>query len=252
MIDLLRKTLAPANLKPQYLDLLLTRIDLYEDAFTSASYDLKRNYEIYELLGDASANKFLVWYFHRRFPQLNCPAGVKVLARLKINYASKRSFAQIADRLGFWPYVRASDEQRKTAKKKLLEDVFEAFIGVTESIVDDRFEVGVGFSVINDVLTSIFDKMPISLRYEDLYDAKTRLKELFDANSHLGQLTYDDKTKGTVSTIYRTSTDGVKIKLADGHGLSKADRQQDASKKALEYLETEGYSRKINYDLFCE
>lgn len=249
LIDLLRKVLTRANLKPQYLNLLLSRVDLYQHAFTSESYDAKYNYEIYELLGDASVNKFLVWYFYRRFPQLHCSGSVKVLSRLKINYASKVILSQIADKLGFWPYIRATNDEREKAKKSLLEDVFEAFIGLTELIVDEYFAVGVGYVVVNDILTSILDTMPISLQFEDLYDAKTRLKELFDANRQLGKLVYDDFQTTTV--LYQI-VDGIKKKMAESYGAQKAGRHQEVSKTVLESLAKQGISRTVNYNLFCE
>lgn len=250
LIELIKRTLGPAKLKPQYLNLLLSRMDLYQVAFTSSSYDAINNYEIYELLGDSTYNKFLVWYFYRRFPQFNCISGVKMLARLKINYASKRTLAQIADRLGFWQYILASDDQKSKGKKSLLEDVFEAFLGLTELIIDEQFVVGVGFVVVNDILTSIFDDMSISLEYEDLFDAKTRLKELFDSNTQLGKLLYENI--GGSSVIFRITSDGKKIQLGEGGGFLKADREQNASKMALEELRRQGVIQKVNYNLICE
>lgn len=253
MLALLRKTIAPAQLKPQYENVILSRVDMYEQAFTSSTVDPVHNYEIYEHLGDASANKFLAWYFYRRFPQLNCPKGVKVLARLKINYASKRSFFKIAEKLGFWPFIRASSAEKEINRKSLLEDVLEAFIGLTEMLLDEYFIVGVGFAVVYDILKSIFDEMYISLKYEDLVDPKSRLKELFDANPQLGTIVYKHSRQYTA--VFVKTLAGVQTKIGEAHGSDKKDRQQDAAKMGLEKLKLEGVVPKDenqDYNLICE
>lgn len=196
--EVVKKVLAKGKLKQGDIDRLVDRnIHIYTQAFTSAGYDPEFNYEELEQKGDASANNFLVWYFYNRFPQLNCPAGVAVVARLKIVYASKNSFQEIAEKLGFWPYINATQYERDTKRKSLLEDVFEAFIGATQQILDDDHELGFGFTIICRILKGIFDEIHISLDYEDLYDAKTRLKEYFDANQNIGKLEskYDPQTR---------------------------------------------------------
>lgn len=207
--DVIKKVLAKGRLRRNDIDRLVDRnIDIYTQAFTSAGSNPEFNYEELEQKGDASANAFLVWYFYDRFPQLNCPAGVAVVARLKIVYASKNSFQEIAEKLGFWPYINATPHERDTKKKSLLEDVFEAFVGATQQILDNEHELGFGFTVVCRILKGIFDEIKISLEYEDLYDAKTRLKEYFDANQHLGKLDskYDPQTRTVTLSISERST----------------------------------------------
>ena len=89
--------------------------------------------------------------------------------------------------LNFWPFISAAIEgternqkYRNRNKKDLLEDVLEAFIGCTEYLLDEAFRPGVGYGIVYDILESIFNELPMSLEYEDLYDAKTRLKETTD------------------------------------------------------------------------
>lgn len=244
---LINSLIIKGQLAPKYNNVLLDNILLYQQAFTSASYDEHDNYEMYEQLGDATANKFLVWYFYRRFPQLANPKGIKIVARLKTNYSSKNAFAKIAESIGFWPHIRASPQQKEIDKKSLLEDVFEAFIGVTETILDNFFQVGVGYAIVQRILTAIFDTIDISLRYEDLYDAKSRLKELFDINKQLGVLLYEYKPKE--ATIYRLK-DGKKIFMATGAGNLKSDAQQVAAQKTLDLLAKQGYVRIVDYSMF--
>lgn len=246
MNEVITRVLSLAKLKPEYVDILLAHESEYEKAFTAKSYDMEENYEIYELLGDGIANSFLSWYFIRRFPNLDCADGLKILARLKINYASKRSFSEIAESFGFWEYIRASDEQKLTYKSSLLEDVFEAFIGVTVSILDNEFMVGVGYGIAYAILEAIFNRLNISLEYEDLYDPKTRLKEVFDsARGAFGNLVYEDQARS--SSVFRVQN-GKKIFMGEGRELpQKIDRQQEAARQALKLFATEeGFRKRIH------
>lgn len=172
-----------ANVKNKYIKSFLDEdtMKLYNQAFTHISFDPETNYEMFELLGDITANKILVWYFYRRFPQLNHPLGVKVIARLRINYGAKVTFSSLAENLGFWKFISASVPIRETKKKSLLEDTFEAFIGLTENVINTKMEAAIGETVCYTFVSSVLDKISVSLKYEDLFDAKTRLKEIFDS-----------------------------------------------------------------------
>jgi dsRNA-specific ribonuclease len=221
----------------------------YASAFTSELVDENNNYQICELLGDLSANKFIGYYILERFPQLNCSEGVKVVARLRINYGSKNCFYKIADDLGFWDFISATNEKRYRQKKSLLEDVLEAFLGTTESLMDNK-KMGLGYAVVYKILKGIFDEIEISLKYEDLYDAKTRLKELFDmCGEKLGSLVYEEK-KGDTETlvssfVYRVDKESrKKVLIGTGSASLKADAQQNGAMLALENLAKQGYVKK--------
>ena len=261
---LIMNVLKKGNLKTKYIDILTSKESMkeYASAFTSELIDENNNYQVYEQLGDLSGNKFIVWYIYKRFPQLKCSKGVKVAARLRINYGSKQSFYKIAEDLGFWDFISAPNDLRQRKKKPLLEDVFEAFLGVTEYLLDSNTKVGVGYAAVYSILTAIFDTMKISIDYKDLYDAKTRLKELFDMfGANIGLLQYEE-TKDeliTTSTVYRLEgatyevrRDGSintkkivnvrrKIPIGIGSASLKCDAQQIAASKALETMKRQGF-----------
>jgi dsRNA-specific ribonuclease len=244
ILNLLKK----GKISQKYIDILTSKesMKIYDSAFTSELVDEVNNYQVYEQLGDLSGNKFIVYYIYNRFPHLKCAEGVKVVARLRINYGSKNSFCSIAEQYGFWDYISATNETRQRRKKPLLEDVFEAFLGATELILDSHTSVGVGYACVHRILEAIFDDIDISLKYEDLYDGKTRLKELFDmSGDKLGNLVYDDIKEDnlTKSKVYRVK-DGSKIFLGEGVASLKPDAQQTASAVALSTLKSQGHFKK--------
>ena len=239
---LITEVLSRAKITPKYIDILTQKknMKLYVQAFTASSANNEKNYEIFEQLGDITANKFIVWYTYRRFPQLFCPEGVKVVARLRINYGSKQTFFEIAEKLGFWNWVSASVEERSTKKKSLLEDVMESFCGVTEFILDNETRQGVGNSIVYDILKNIFDNIDMSLKYEDLYDSKTIIKQFFDNNKRIGTWKYtSERNDKLVNAIIWNIPNGKQTDktywkvLGKGTASIKKDAEQRAAKNAI-------------------
>ena len=178
--------LSLGGLKAQYIELLLSpaNMEIYNKVFTSASADPNNNYENFELIGDVTINKFLIWYFRRRF-RLTSPESVNILSRIKIMYGSKDEFSDIVEKLKFgnlemFDFIRASLFERNKMKKKLYEDCYEASIGATELIIDENIKIGVGYAIVYNILENIYKTVVISFKHEDLKDPITRLKEILD------------------------------------------------------------------------
>jgi len=240
----------------------------YTCAFTPEAVDPHCNYEFYEILGDASLNKSVTWYFQDRYPQLRCARGVRYLARLKINTVAKDQLSRWTCLLGLAPFVRwehaedekcASDETVSasasawtTHQMSVLEDVFEAMLGVTELRVDalagDR---GPGYRAVYSLVARLLDPVPFELTYEALWDAKTRLKELFDAHPRW-RLKYAATQRGPeaspsgfavdVSMVRETDTKSRPHSVAIGSSPPgqtfgrRIDAEQAAAERALETL----------------
>lgn len=263
--EFLRRVFTFSKLDDRYIHILTDNIDMYKLAFVSPMFDPQNNYELYEKLGDATANEAIVWYFYTIFPQLHCPMGVKVIASLKNLYGSTEYFSKFAETLGFWPYVKALDEEKKSREKrqKLLEDVFEAFLGVTKLIFLHKFGFyGVGNEIVYGIIKSLLDEYTISLEEEDLYDAKTRLKEFFDKSlvrQKFGRVEYkfmDNENEDIRVTKLFFVKDGVRTHISTGVGISKVAQEKDAAKYAIKYLKEtlkkEGYEFEKRGKLFCE
>lgn len=248
--------LQKGKVKQKYIDELLSdsNMRIYSIIFTDKTADPINNYEYYETLGDSTANNCIVWYLSRRFPQIFGAKCVKILARLKINYVSKTTFSSIAQTFNFWKFISASEAERASKMKPLLENVFEGFFGATQLILDNKFGIGSGYAICYNIIKHIYDDIPISLKYEDLFDAKTRLKELFDSEkikSSLGPLIYDN-VKITDNLNETTVKAGSQI-LGKGTASLKTNAEQIASENALNHLATKGIFKPVpeEYKTFC-
>jgi dsRNA-specific ribonuclease len=276
---MIMRLLQRGKLKPKYIEKLTDQkgMEAYGHAFTARTADAINNYERFEQIGDVTANKFIVWYAYRRFPQLDCTDGVKVVARLRINYGAKQFFGPLGEQLGFWPFISAAEEgvernqyYRNRNKKDLLEDCVESFVGCTEYLLDKAFRPGVGYGIVYDILANIFDDIHMSLKYEDLYDAKTRLKETFDAYKELGGWYFHDTREDVEdgytmanAVLYQMPPEGPQqplkkkigpgrkdfellpyrewVQIGTGIASKKGDAQQKAAEQGIKTLRRMGF-----------
>ena len=264
--NLIRSLLKMSEIKTKYINILTDEksMQVYSLVFTHKSADPVNNYEFYEILGDATLNKIIPWYIIRRFPQLKNPEYVTIIARLKINLASKKSFSTIASKMGLWEYISADTIIRTSEMKKTLEDVFEAFFGATELLIEERCAIecgieqktiqGIGAIATSTLGAKLFDEERINLAYNELVDAKTRLKELTDAKNKKEM--FNDKQKSILSSLkYESVKNGLltttKIFINDtciiGTGVAslKPDSEQIAAENALSSLRNMGIYREV-------
>ncbi len=202
-------------------------------------------YEAYEQIGDSIIKVFMTTYFYRRFPRLwNNNYGVKIVARLIIKYGSKDVLASFADHYGFLPYIQfgANTETLSDSRRmSIMEDVFEAFIGATAVIVDYQYgAVGVGLIISLQILEKVFNAIDVPLTFEQLFDAKTRLKEMVDVFRF--EIQYVAQKQGAATRV-----DVVWDKTIIGTATSaiKARAEQQAAEMALAHLNMLGYAKDI-------
>lgn len=248
----LRGLFARAQLDPTHQTLLLKHHKTFAHAFTHPLADSTANYEAFEFMGDATVNKCIVWSLVRRFPFLREQYGVKVLARLKINLVSQRVFASIAERCHFAQFITAPKDEFVRHREKIMEDVFEAFFGCTEFLLDEHVRLGAGHDACYALIDVLLREESISLHYKDLFDSKTRLKELCDCfRDTLGKITYTATTvQGEDRCAYkvlvvRTAPSGTHTELAHATHPLKIEAEKEAAEIALTALAHEGFAKEI-------
>lgn len=247
--QMIRSTIERSNLKSEYVDKLLASPEareMYNCVFTHISADAEKNYEWLEILGDATLNKCVVWYISKRFPQLKCPEGVKIIARLKINLISKKTFAELATNLNWWTFVTADEDVKQTKKKKLMEDIFEAFFGATEYLIDSIVYPGSGYAICYRIAASLFNELEICLRYESLYDPITRLKEVFDFFKNIGTFEFvNERRNGHQHVTLFQVLGNQRIPIGFGIASLLDDAKQRACDRGLGHLKSRGIDKPV-------
>jgi len=188
------------KVKDDHIKLFLSDKNMIElkSAFTHPSYDPVHNFEMYELLGDGTVNEFVPYYIRDRFPRI---VSVKWLTRIKHNLVSKKQLAIFARKEGLEDHILYGEEiaalkikapkdlsQYKSSKGKskdyisVLEDVMEAYLGCLVTIIQNSGKThGVAVQICHNILKSFFDVEEITLEYDKVFDAISRLKELYES-----------------------------------------------------------------------
>lgn len=233
----------------------------YDIAFTHPSSNSENCYEYYEFIGDSVVNKCVMHFLARKFCKLRSKRSIKILARIKVNYVSKKWLAHFSEILQFGKFITI-DSKINHANKSVLEDIFESFIGVTEELIDKKYGICTGYYFCQKIIDVILSHFDISVQYNDLFDAKTRLKELFDAIK-LQQPSYvvldHIKTSEHAGSHFniqcKISYQGNVIVLGTGSGMQKKEAEEHASERALTFLSKEFHTERkmifngIDYDM---
>lgn len=167
----------------------------FEISFTHKSFNPDENYELIELIGDSIVNACIIKYIRIWDPKI---ISVKILTRLHHNLRSKDTFYKFAEKCNFFKFIKLDEELKNKYEsmtntyrasnsdyKSLLEDTFEAFIGTVDKLLDE-IEFGKGNLICYQIIKSFLDEIKISLDYKDIFDAKTRFKEVCDNQKWIG------------------------------------------------------------------
>ena len=243
-------------------------LDIYQNAFVHKSYSLTKNKpeeivpkpegafelmetdnERMEFLGDSILSSVITTYLFQRFTKTAHHEGF--LTQLRTKLVNGEALGYFASELGFGEYIIMSRhiEDKCNGRKsfKLLEDVFEAFIGAIyldfndTEIPDNQFNSGIGYYICELFITNIIEE---KVNFEDIIYSNTNYKE---------QLIRFYHTKYQVSPVFKLVSSGQEehvhnfvTHIIDGHehalsgtivgigeGRTKKKSEQNAAKNAL-------------------
>ena len=125
-----------SKMKDKYIKLILDEnISSYRELFSKTE-----KYKVYKMLGLTTLKKFLAWYifnFHPSdFDKLN---EIYKDNKVFINFLINNSFKDYSDN----------------------DDIFYIYLGYTEELIDKKTKVGVGYGIISNFLTKVYDKFYI-------------------------------------------------------------------------------------------
>ena len=200
--------------------------NLYRTAFIHPSYSKKNNYQKLEFIGDSILNSIIAILAYHIHPELD----EGHLTRLRSSLVNTIFLNKIALKYNFNNYIKfgASFKDDITKSPKILEDVFEAFIGAV--YLDNNFDFT--FKLIKN----IFNNYIINFNYEHSIDFKSKLQELFQSKNHnINELNYKLMKRSFLNKkpYFKVSLFRKNIILGSGSGSSKKKAEQEAAKNAL-------------------
>jgi len=251
-------------------------INLYRNAFVHRSYCTMKNddfqsgnekcpsnclplqempYERLEFLGDAILGMIVTRYLYERYPDQN----EGFLSRIRTKIVNGKMLGFLADKIGFPPYAILSkqiEESQGRNNYKIMEDIFEAFIGALYIDFNDDYVSqpgssepipilnklmplsGVGYYVAEQWIVSI---METHLDFTELICTKTNYKDMLvrymQHTFQMAPLFYE------MSVEIRQNQKQFRYCVKDRHGVvlgtaigaSKKDAENNAAKVALDY-----------------
>jgi ribonuclease III len=219
----IKKILKKFNIRPRNLE-------IYQLAFTHTSFNKENNqvgtdYQRLEFMGDAIISLVVAELVFRLHPDWDQGQMSKTRAKL----VQTEMLASIASKYHLADYVivgTSITKEKVANSKKILEDIFEAFIG---AVYIDQ-----GFKVTNRLLSKVFYQMVNNIEIDTLTDYKTQLQEQMQAD-YRESVTYQvvSETGPAHNKRFKVTVKYNDTILGTGFGSSKKTAEQNAAQQAL-------------------
>ncbi|WP_027122024.1 ribonuclease III [[Mycoplasma] imitans] len=219
------------NYEAKDLELLLKKfkivtnnIGLYEEALTHNSYSnemkLKYNYQRLEFLGDAIINKVVAEYL---FNHSDSSEGEMTKDRIKI--IQSKTLIKAASQLELINYIRVGEGLKIVPlSPKILEDIFESFIG---AMYLDQGEYAVR-KVLNDTIIGYYQKGQLT----ENTDYKSIFQEIIHSTG-LNMKIHYDKNYDHNSNLYSVNLYAGGIMYGQGKDVNTHKAEVKAAKDAI-------------------
>lgn len=259
----------PSNLLPQGSDIRsffdahglkdvpIHNLNLYRNAFVHRSYCTMKNqdfdqgnskcppgclplqemsYERLEFIGDAILGMVTACYLYQRYPDQN----EGFLSKMRTKLVNGRMLGYLSDKIGFPKFVLLSKQVEDVQGRnnyKIMEDVFEAFIGAI--YVDNEDDTAKAYGIAEVWITTIFEKY---LDFAELIQSKTNYKDMLSTYMyHTHQDTprfyeVNVQNENNVKMFTYSVKDKAGVVLGNGKGMSKKEAENNAAREALAYF----------------
>ena len=199
--------------------------DFYKIAFTHPSVNFNKkdapNYQKLEFIGDAILGCIIAILSYKLQPKMK----EGHLSRLKSSLVDTKNLSRLALKYNFQDYIKVGSNFNSdiSKSKKILEDVFEAFIGAVYLDND--------FNYVFNLVNKIFKNEIINFVYEKSIDFKTKIQEIIQAKDHSTTLEYRLIKRN--NSIFKVGLFHNKKIVSYGYGSNKKKAEQEAAKRAL-------------------
>jgi ribonuclease III len=186
-----------------------------------------------EFLGDSVLNLVVANYLFDRFPD----SEEGFLTRIRTKLVNGQMLGVLSEKVGFDKYIMISkqiEDNNGRKNQKILEDVFEAFIGAI--FLDFEEE---GFQMATDFIIDIIES---NIDFSELIVANHNYKDMllkyfqhnFSTLPKFVEISVETKQNAKIYTIGVKNKEGMLI--ATGKGATKKHSENDAALNALRYF----------------
>ncbi|WP_052663059.1 ribonuclease III [Mycoplasmoides pirum] len=204
-------------------------IQLYIDALTHSSYsnenNLKNNYQRLEFLGDAILNKLVAIFL---YTMSDDDEGKMTKDRISIIQA--KTLIRASYDLNLGKYVRVGHGLlKRPLSEKILEDIFESFVGALYLDHDER--------KVNSFLFKTLFKYYLNDDLQNTIDYKTKFQEAVQEHGKRKNIVYKKiENKNNSSNFFEVELIYNGMIYGRGRGIRLHDAEVAAAKKACEKI----------------
>jgi len=237
-------------------DVPINNLNLYRNAFVHRSYCTMKNqdfdqgnskcppdclplqemsYERLEFIGDAILGMVTACYLYQRYPD----QAEGFLSKMRTKLVNGKMLGFLSDKIGFPKFALLSKQVEEVQGRnnyKIMEDVFEAFIGAI--YVDNEEDSARAYGIAEIWIITIFEKY---LDFAELIQTKNNYKDML---SNYMYHTHQDtprfyevtvQSENNVKMFTYSVKDKAGVVLGKGKGMSKKEAENNAAREALGY-----------------
>lgn len=237
-------------------DVEFTNLNIYRNAFVHRSYCTMKNddfrsgnercpddclplqemsYERLEFIGDAVLGAVTATYLHERYPD----QAEGFLSKMRTKLVNGKMLGYLSDKIGFPKFAILSKQVEEVHGRdnyKIMEDIFEAFIGAIYTDLNEKNNNG--YQIAERWITTIFEKY---LDFAELIQSRNNFKDML---VQYMQHTHQDAPRFYEMRVHtfqnqKVFTYCVKDKsglvLGTAKGNNKKEAENNSAKEALKY-----------------
>jgi dsRNA-specific ribonuclease len=244
--DLIENLLKECDIEEKYIKKLKSKKSLsyFSTVFTHKSADSLNNYIFFKSLGHSTIEKCIVWYIFKNEDKIKSKISQKLVTDIKRNIIEKNKLSAVyGDKINtkfITISIKEEEKEDKTKKESIIHEIVEAFYGAIELVLDNEYEIGTGFEVVNKCIENALNK--INFEKEQEQDPKIVLNSIFTKyKNKIGTIHYvsDKKEKLTISKLYqKLGTKEFMVGVGEGHNNMSA--QKLAAQNAINIFKKNG------------
>jgi dsRNA-specific ribonuclease len=244
--QLLISLLDECDINEKYIKKLTSKKSLsyFSTVFTHKSADLLNNYVFFKSLGHSTIEKCIVWYIFKNEDRMKSKINQKLVTDIKRNIIEKNKLSTVyGDKINtkfITISIKEEEKEDKTKRESILHEIVEAFYGAIELILDNEYEIGTGFEVVNKCIENALNKINFEKEQEE--DPKIVLNSIFTKYKNIiGTIQYvsEKKDKVTIAKLYqKIGSKEFIIGIGEGHNNMSA--QKLAAQNAINIFKQKG------------
>lgn len=245
--SLIKELLDHCHVDTKYIKKLLSdkSLSYFSTVFTHESADILNNYIFFKNIGHSTVEKCLVWHIFKNRQNIKSKLTQQLVTDIKRNIMEKNKLSTIYNDKISSKFITISQKLKDDISKrdKIIHEIVEAFYGAIELIIDNEYDIGLGFEIVGKCVENALSE--IDFEKEKEQDPKIVLNTLFTKHKNkIGMIEYVSEkkkdNKNMTETILYQKLGFKKFPIAKAEAHNNKDAEKIAAQKAILLFKQKG------------